>query len=187
MNPRTVSTGHKLGQMIGHFFEEFFDETFNDFARRHDLYCDQKGARPAVRGNRLKVTWQDSDGNPHDLDYVLEIGGSKTKRVLPIAFIELAWRRYTKHSRNKSGEIEGSLLHLRNSYKGCRFVGALLAGEYSEGGLRQLRSHQIAVLHIPFKIIADAFRTKGIDLSYPENASDEVKRRVIDKWESLSR
>jgi hypothetical protein len=172
--------------MIGHFFEEFFSDTFSAFARERNLYCDQKGPRPAVRGDKLKVTWLDSDGNSHDLDYVLEVGGSETNQGQPIAFIELAWRRYTKHSRNKSGEIEGSLLHLRNTYRSCRFVGALLAGEYSDGGLRQLRSHQIAVLHIPFKKIAAAFRIKEVDLEYPESASDAVKRQVISRWESLS-
>jgi hypothetical protein len=185
MNSRAVSAGHKLGQMIGNFFEEFFSDTFEEFAIERNLFCDRKGPRPVVRGDKLKVTWLDSDGNPHDLDYVLEVDGSDTQQGKPIAFIELAWRRYTKHSRNKSGEIEGSLLHLRDTYKSCRFIGALLAGEYSEGGLRQLRSHQIAVLHVPFGKIAEAFRARGVDLAYPENASDRLKRRVIAKWESL--
>jgi hypothetical protein len=186
MNSGAVSAGHKLGQMIGNFFEEFFSDTFKEFALERNLYCDRKGPRPAVRGDKLKVTWHDSDGNPHDLDYVLEVNGSEARQGKPIAFIELAWRRYTKHSRNKSGEIEGSLLHLRDTYKSCRFIGALLAGEYSEGGLRQLLSHQIVVLHVPFGKIAEAFRGRGIDLAYPENASDELKRQVIAEWESLS-
>lgn len=186
MSPQATSAGHKLGQLVGNFFEDFFSETFSAFARQRKLYCDRKGPRPAVRGERQKVTWLDGDGNPHDLDYVLEIGGSEAKQGKPIAFIELAWRRYTKHSRNKSGEIEGSLLHLRNTYPSCRFVGAILAGEYSEGGLRQLKSHHIAVLYIPFAKIAAAFRTKGVNLVYPEDAPDEIKRQVMTKWESLT-
>jgi hypothetical protein len=118
--------------------------------------------------------------------WITSLRSAEAKQGQPIAFIELAWRRYTKHSRNKSGEIEGSLLHLRDTYKSCRFVGALLAGEYSEGGLRQLLSHQIAVLHVPFEKIAATFRTKGVDLSYPEHASDATKRQVISRWEALS-
>jgi len=186
MSPEAVSAGHKLGQMVGNFLEAFFNDTLSAFARRRKLYCDQKGPRPAVRGEKLKVTWLDSDGNPHDLDYVLEVGGSKAVQGQPIAFIELAWRRYTKHSRNKTGEIEGALLHLRSTYNStCRFLGAILAGEYSRGGLQQLRSHHITILHIPFKSMVAAFKTKGINLEYPEDAADTLKRQIIFKWESL--
>ncbi len=59
MSPQAVSAGHKLGQMIGNFFEDFFSDTFNAFARQRKLYCDKRGPRPAVRGNKLKVTWRD--------------------------------------------------------------------------------------------------------------------------------
>ena len=187
MSRGPVSAGHKLGQMVGEFFQEFFGDTLRAFAHNRKLYCDQKGPRPAVRGNKLKVTWIDSDGNAHDLDYVLEVGGSETKRGSPIAFIELAWRRYTKHSRNKTGEIEGALLHLRSTYSDtCRFLGTVLAGEFSGGGLQQLRSHGITILHIPFEKIAAAFQTREIDLDYPEDASDSVKWERIARWNSLS-
>jgi hypothetical protein len=119
------------------------------------------------------------------MDYVLEAGGSESVQGKPVAFIELAWRRYTKHSRNKSGEIEGSLLPLKNTYRSCRFAGAIIAGEYSSGGLQQLQSHGIVVLHLPFNKIAAAFRTKGIDIEYPERASVGVKRKLISELEGL--
>jgi hypothetical protein len=186
MKADAVSAGHKLGQMIGNFFEEFFGESLTAFARARNLYCDRKGPRPAIRGDKQKVTWLDREGNAHDLDYVLEAGGNESQQGKPVAFIELAWRRYTKHSRNKSGELEASLLHLRRTHKSCRFVGALLVGEYSAGGLQQLRSHQIVVLHIPFARIAAAFRTQGVELAYPETAPDTVKRQLIAQCEALA-
>jgi len=182
-----TSPGHKLGQMIGNFFEELFADDLIDLSERHGFYCDHRGLRPQVRGSSRKVTWVDRYGNEHDLDYVIEKGGSSQRQGLPVAFIELAWRRYTKHSRNKTGELEGSLLPLRESYHSCGFLGAILAGEYTEGGKRQLTSHDISVLHIPFDVLAGCFKEQDVDLDYPENASDEHKRSIIRQWSSLSR
>ena len=182
-----ASPGHKLGQLIGQFFEEFFAVDFAQLCEKHGLYCDRKGKRPGVRGNSTKVTWVDKDENKHDLDYVIEKAGSSEKRGVPVAFIELAWRRYTKHSRNKTGEFEGSLLHLRQSYNSCRFLGVILAGEYTEGGKNQLLADGIAVLHIPFKTLSDCFKSKGVNLDYPENAKPEEKRKVIRQWVKLSK
>jgi len=181
-----TSPGHKLGQMIGNFFESFFGEIIQKFAQEHGFYCDKKGPRPGIRGNLRKVTWVDKDGNTHDLDYVIERGGTDNHRGEPIAFIEVAWRRYTKHSRNKTGEIEGSLVHLGHTYHTtCSFLGAILGGEYTEGGINQLKSHGINVLYVPFSTVVSAFQTKGIDLNYPENAPDSQKHAIIDAWESL--
>lgn len=180
-----ASPGHKLGQMIGDFLEEFFAPDLTRLARELGLYLDRKGPRPGVRGTRRKVTWVDNKGNSHDLDYVIEKGGSSERLGQPLAFIEIAWRRYTKHSRNKTGELEGALLPLRETYRSCRMVGAILAGAYTEGGKRQLTSHDITVIHIPFDVLADAFRTGGIGLDYPETAPPETKRAVIERWELL--
>lgn len=180
-----ASPGHKLGQIIGHFFEIYFRDSLYEFAAKHGLYCDSQGLRPNVRQNRTKVTWKDSANNPHDLDYVFESNGSYDKRGEPVAFIELAWRRYTKHSRNKAGEIEGALIHLGTTYRGV-FTGAILGGEFTQGSLDQLRSHNISVLYIPFDAIAEAFKVKHIDLKYAESATDITKQSIIQKWNELS-
>lgn len=182
-----TSPGHKLGQLIGNFFEALFAGDLIDLSNKHGCYCDRRGLRPRVRGSSRKVAWTDKYGNTHDLDYVIEKGGSHDKRGTPVAFIELAWRRYTKHSRNKTGELEGSLLPLRESYQSCGFLGAILAGEYTEGGKNQLTSHDINVLHVPFRVLAGSFKKHGVDLDYPENASNDRKRSIIRQWEGLSK
>ena len=182
---RVGSATHRLGQMIGNFFEEFFKDSLEKLSTQHGLYCDSKGGRSLVRGNRKKVTWQDSKGTPHDLDYVLERNASENTRGDPVAFIELAWRRYTKHSRNKAGEIEGALFHLKTTYSGA-FLGAILAGEWSKGSLEQMKARGIKLLHIPFETVATTFDTKGIDLRYGEQSSSDVKWQIIEQWESLS-
>ena len=182
-----TSPGHKLGQMIGNFFENFFGEIINEFADNHKFYFDKKGLRPGVRGKLIKVTWEDEDGNTHDLDYVLERNGTDDHKGEPVAFIEIAWRRYTKHSRNKTGEIEGALVHLGRTYHTtCGFLGAILGGQYTDGGITQLKSHGINVLYVPFATVTDVFQIKDIDLNYPENAPDSQKQEIIDGWNSLN-
>lgn len=182
-----TSPGHKLGQLIGNFFEEFFSGRLINLAQELGFYCDRKGLRPEVRGSKRKVTWVDAQGNEHDLDYVYEKDGTRDKQGQPVAFIELAWRRYTKHSRNKAGEIEGALVHLGNAYRStCNFLGAIVGGEFTEGARNQLTSHNIRVLYIPYRKIVEAFLAKGIDLDYPEDASNQRKSRLINKWEALS-
>lgn len=180
-----ASPGHKLGQIIGVLLERTVGTPLQAFARRHSLYCDRQGERPTVRRGR-KVTWNDSRGNPHDLDYVLERNGSADRRGDPVAFIESAWRRYTKHSRNKSGELEGALLPLRETYPTVRFLGVVLAGEYSEGGIQQLRSAGVEVLHVPFGTIAEVFRGRGLEIDYPEKATPTQKATLNRALERVS-
>jgi hypothetical protein len=187
MGKSVTAPGHKLGQMIGNFFEAIISANLERVAKKHGLYLDRKGLRPGVRGTKRKLTWADSEGNRHDLDYVFERGGTADKLGRPVAFVEMAWRRYTKHSRNKTGEIEGALLHLRDSHRSCLFSGVVLAGEYTGGGIQQLRSHGIAVLHLPYSAMIAAFQTKGIDLDYPENASASRKRGLVSAWARLTK
>lgn len=128
----------------------------------------------------------DNRGNKHDLDFVLEHGGTAETKGHPLAFVEAAWRRYTKHSRNKTGEIEGALIHLRDSHRTCRFVGAALAGEWTNGAIKQLESHGITVLHIPYVALINSFRIKGIDLDYAERASPAEKQRLVRSLKALA-
>ena len=182
---QVASPGHKLGQIIGVLLQRTFKGLLLDFAARNDLYCDMAGPRPGVRKGR-KVTWFDQSGNPHDLDYVLERGGSDTIGGVPVAFIEIAWRRYTKHSRNKAGELADALRPLAVSYLTTRFVGTILAGEFSEGGIRQLRSAGIDVLALPFATIEAAFASEGARINYLERATLAEKAALNQVLESLT-
>lgn len=101
------SPAHRLGQIIGDELEAAIRKPLMAIAEEFGLYLDYKHARP-TRGGKKIVTWRDLRGNTHDLDYVLEEGGSEEALGRPRAFIEIAWRRYTKHSRNKAQEIQGS-------------------------------------------------------------------------------
>ena len=105
-----ISPGHKFGQLIGEVLEQAIEPILCEFAKKQGLYLDKKGPRPARVGQ--KVCWTDLNGNKHDLDFVIEREGSRDRVGVPVAFIEAAWRRYTKHSRNKAQEIQGAILPL---------------------------------------------------------------------------
>ena len=144
------SPSHKLGQIIGDMLESAIRDPLQKVAAKHGLYLDYKHQRLA-RNNRKKVAWIDNKGNTHDLDYVLEENGSEAVIGKPKAFIEIAWRRYTKHSRNKAQEIQGAVGPLSETYHDCHpFLGAVIAGVFTEGSLTQLKSHGFQLLYYSY-------------------------------------
>jgi hypothetical protein len=176
--------GHRLGQIIGDTVELAIGPPLLTFAKHHELYLDKKGTRAARPGKKL--VWRDSLGNDHDLDYVLERGGTDLKLGVPAAFIETAWRRYTKHSRNKAQEIQGAILPLLSTWAQTKpFAGVVLAGTWTEGSLAQLRSNGFSILLIPYDTIVNVFRNWDIDVWFEENTEDSILQQQIDRWESL--
>jgi hypothetical protein len=180
------SFSHKWGQIIGNLIQEFICERLEEIASHHSLYLDYQKQRKAR--TKKKVSWQDRYGNSHDLDYVLERGGTEHIRGLPVAFIETAWRRYTKHSRNKVQEIEGALIPLAETYSHLRpFLGAILAGAFTQGSLDQLKSKGFQILYLGYDSIVRAFATVGIDASFDENTPEVEFQNKIAQWNNLSK
>lgn len=179
------SPTHKWGQIIGQeFLEVAMDPLLRETATRHGLFMDMKGARPARTGK--KITWEDLYGNTHDLDFVFERGGSPDQVGDPVAFIETAWRRYTKHSRNKAQEIQGAVLPLVTTHqRHAPFIGVVLAGEWTEGAITQLKSLGFRVLYFSYGAIVAAFRTVGIDADFGEDTANAECKRKIARWDAL--
>ena len=178
------SPAHKFGQIIGDVLEVAVEPLLRRFAEDHNLYLDKKGPRQARGGN--KVSWTDLHGNTHDLDYVLERDGSDTKIGKPVAFIETAWRRYTKHSRNKAQEIQGALTPLLETYKNdAPLIGAMLAGVFTDGALTQLESLGFAVVYFPYDSVIKAFKRAHIDAGFDEETADAQFSRKVRAWGAL--
>lgn len=179
------SLSHKFGQIIGDLLELALEPHLQKFARKHKLYLDKKGVRKARLGK--KVSWTDTNGNKHDLDFVLERGGTENKIGVPVAFIESAWRRYTKHSRNKAQEIQGAVLPLAIKYKNSSpFVGVVLAGVFTGGALTQLKSLGFGVLYFPYETVVKAFSKFGIHAAFDEKTTETDFRKKIDSWNKLA-
>lgn len=180
-----LSPSHKFGQIIGDVLEDAIKTLLQDFSDEYGFYLDKKGKRSCRSGN--KVTWIDLNGNKHDLDFVIEKNGSDTKIGTPLAFIETAWRRYTKHSRNKAQEIQGAILPLYETYKNYSpFTGTILAGVFTAGALNQLKSLGFSVLYFAYETILKAFSSVGIDASFAENTPNSEVSKKIKEWEKMS-
>ena len=180
-----TSPAHRFGQIIGEVLESAIIPLLEDFARQHELYLDKHGERPCRTGK--KCTWVDLNKNAHDLDFVLERGGTANKKGMPAAFIEVAWRRYTKHSRNKAQEIQGAVMPLIETYRNMApFQGAIVAGVFTRGALTQLRSLGFTVLYFPYETIVGVFRKAGIDAAFDERTPDAEFEQKVKAYEDLS-
>src|SRR4030042_5436786 len=180
------SLAHTFGQVIGNVLEEAIEPMLQRFPDDRALHLDKKGPRKAREGK--KVTWTDLHGNTHDLDFVLERGGTDEVVGTPVAFIETAWRRYTKHSRNKAQEIQGAIQALASTYKRCcPFTGAILAGVFTEGAINQLKSLGFHILFFPYESILNAFQKVGIDASFDEDTPEKEFRRKLRRWKVTSK
>ena len=180
------SPAHRFGQILGDVLEAAIEPLLAQFAREHDLYLDRKGERPARSGKQVR--WADSYGNSHDLDYVFERNGTDTEVGTPVAFIEAAWRRYTKHSRNKAQELQGAILPLVETYKeAAPFIGAILAGVFTTAALTQLRSLGFHIVYFPYEEIIQAFASTGIDAKFDEDTPDSEVLRKVRAWDKLPR
>ncbi len=181
-----TSPAHRFGQIIGDTLESAIRPPLEAVATEHGLYLDSKGPRKARAGKR-KVAWVDGKGNTHDLDYVIEAGGTEETTGAPRAFIEIAWRRYTKHSRNKAQEIQGAILPLAERYADSRpFLGTVLAGVFTDASLTQLRSHAFNVVYFPYDTVVAAFACAGIDAAFDEDTPDSHLLRKVRQYEKLT-
>ncbi len=179
------SPAHTWGQIIGNVIERGVEPLLQSIAKEFSLYLDQKGPREARRGR--KVTWTDKFGNTHDLDFVLERGGTDSTVGDPAGFIEVAWRRYTKHSRNKAQEIQGAVLPLAESYAIHKpFLGTVISGEFTDGAIEQLSSLGFQVLYLDYDSVVEAFERVGIDARTEENTPTLELQAKVDAWQRLS-
>jgi hypothetical protein len=166
------SPSHKFGQVVGNLLEEILLPVLKEFCDERGLYLDRHGERVKVRRGK-KVSWEDKYGNPHDLDFVLEKGGSASVRGRPVAFIEAAWRSYAKHSKNKAQEIQGAIVPIAEKHeRDFPFLGAVLAGVFTKPSLDQLRSHGFDVVYLPYKDVISAFGKVGIEIKFDEGTPD---------------
>ncbi len=178
------SLSHKFGQIIGDLLELALESHLEKFAKKHKLYLDKKGERKGRKGK--KVSWVDGNNNKHDLDFVLERGGTREVVGVPVAFIESAWRRYTKHSRNKAQEIQSAILPLAGKYQSSSpFIGVVLAGVFTSGALSQLESNGFTVLYFPYETVVKAFKKFRINASFDEQTAEADFRKKIDSWIKL--
>lgn len=180
------SSSHKFGQELGKLIE---DIVLNDIlkprlvqfvqSKSKNYYLDWQQTRPARSGK--KVTWKDKYENKHDLDFVIEVDGNDYELGTPVAFIECAWRRYTKHSKNKAQEIQAAILPIIELHNlSAPFYGAVLAGEFTRPALDQLRNNGFAIIYICYQNVVSAFKEISLDIAFDETTPD-IKYTIASK------
>lgn len=178
------SLSHKFGQIIGDILELAIYPHLEKFAQKNKLYLDKKGERKIRKGK--KVTWLDINGNKHDLDFVLERGGDDNTIGTPVAFIESAWRRGSRHSKNKVQEIAAAINPIAQKYKSAIcFKGAILAGDFTKPSLRQLESDDFVVLYFPTELIVEVFLKFGINILTDDKTEESDYAERLAKWNLL--
>lgn len=180
-----LSPAHRFGQIIGDLLETATVEKVQPIVAKHNMYLDYTHSRPARYGSK-KIHVQDVLGNYHDLDLVIEEGGSEETFGTPRAFIEVAWRRYTKHSKNKAQEISSAVLACARKYAdNSPFMGTVLAGEFTENSIKQLRSQGFVVVHFTRQAVINAFATVGINAAWQENTPENVILEEVKRYDHL--
>jgi hypothetical protein len=180
------SNSHKLGQIIGDTLELAIQPYLAAFAHKYSLFLDQKGPRSCRQSK--KVSWTDINGSSHDLDFVLERGGTKAIQGAPVAFIETAWRRYTKHSRAKAQEIQGAIEPLVVKYRQhSPFKGIVIAGAFTDGALRQLKNLGFKIVYVPYETVVQAFALSGINVAFDEGTSERILAKKVAMCAKLSK
>ena len=180
------SASHRFGELIGNFFEHCMKSPVQSLAQKYNLYFDNVGQRAARKTKT--VTWTDLYGSKHDLDYVIEKDGSDVQVGVPIAFIEVAWRRYTKHSKNKAQEITAAVEPIVAKYREVNpFKGAIICGEFTETSIEQLKGRGFAVLYIPYSEMVQCFKKYGVDLSYDESTEENEFASKIEQFEKADK
>lgn len=182
-----ISYSHILGELIGNFFEDTIIQFLNPMISSKGCYLDYRHPRQ-TRDGKKEVLGTDLEGNAHKLDIVIEAGGDDNKIGKPIAFIEIAWRRYVKHSKAKVQEIAGAIMPLVRTYhQHAPFYAAILSGEFTDNAINQLKSQGFYVLYFTYKEMAAIFKTAGISIYWDEDSKESVMKGIAKKIKSLSK
>lgn len=185
-NKQFSSSGHKLGQIIGDWFEKYFVlRVLNQVSAKLNLFLDnrflEREAIGEARGE--KIIWYDEEGNSVDFDFVLELGGSPTKRGIPVAFMECFWRRGSRHSKDKARDDIGKLIPMRSSYPTARFLGIIAAGDFTSPARELIRSRDIDLLYVPKEKVIQAFQLNGLEIDYPDRLPEAEKFKLTQAFE----
>ena len=181
-----VSVAHRVGELIGDFFEEAIVTYLAAFIENEaGYYLDYKHPRRA-RNNEAILKGVDSEGNEHRLDIVIEKDGTEEVFGKPKAYIEIAWRRYKKHSKNKVQEIQGAIMPLvRTNEAEIPFYASVLAGEFTNNSMDQLKSLGFFVLYFTYEEICDLYDTEGISIRWNERSSEAELQQINIQLSSL--
>ena len=88
--------------------------------------------------------------------------------------------------RLKAQEIQGAILLIAEKHRRDKpFLGVILAGEFTENSVEQLKSLGFLILHIPYFTIVDAFSSVDINADFDETTADKEFQYQVNRIESM--
>lgn len=173
-----TSAGHKLGQLVGDWWEtQVIFPLLQEVASSLGLFLDN---RVVARSCRLgKVQWSDIEGNFVDYDYVLELGGSASKKGVPVAFLESFWRRGARHSKDKARDDTNKLLPMRDTYPTARFLAIAACGEFTQPARDYVITRNVELFFVSKEKIVEAFQSIGAEIDYPDSLPESQKMSLV--------
>jgi hypothetical protein len=177
------SAGHRLGQIIGDWWEtKVIYPLLGEVASSLGLFLDNRVVPRSCRNGKLQ--WADVDGNYVDYDYVLELGGSPSKKGVPVAFLESFWRRGMRHSKDKARDDTNKLLPMRNTYPTARFLAIAACGEFTEPARAYVRTREVELFFVSKEKIIEAFQSIGVEIDYPDTLAETQKMELVNAVEA---
>ena len=176
------SAGHRLGQIVGDWWEtQVIYPLLLEVAASLNLYLDNRVMQRECRS--AKVQWADAEGNIVDYDYVLEIGGTKKTKGVPVAFLESFWRGGARHSKDKARDDANKLLPMRSTYATARFLAIAACGEFTEPAREYVRSREIDLFFVSKSNIVNSFSQLGLDIDYVDSSTEASKNKLVQNLE----
>jgi hypothetical protein len=185
-----TSAGHRLGQLVGDWWEEdIILPRLKEVCGSLNLFLDNRFINRTCRSD--KILWSDFENNFVDYDFVIELGGTKNRKGIPVAFIESFWRRGARHSKDKARDDTNKLLPMRRTYPTCRLLAITACGEFTDPAADYVKSNGVKLLFINKNDVINAFKAAGIQIDYPDNLNEGKKRLLVSaalrKWTNSNR
>jgi hypothetical protein len=145
------------------------------------LFLDHRFQTRKARGD--KILWKDEEENTVDYDFVMELAGSDETLGIPVAFFECFWRRGSRHSKDKARDDSGKLMPMMLVHPTARFLGIITAGDFTQPARQLVLSRGIDLFYVPKDKIIAAFSALGMDMDYPDKASEDEKTALAQNFE----
>lgn len=163
MDTDIQNPGSALGEAIGAEMERAINRFLTELVEERGYYFLSQSPVKHKTGKSRKLLMFDRFGTAYNIDAVIT-----NESLQPIILIESKYIRYKKHNRDKGSWLCTAHPAIRRRYHSIRSSIAVLAGNWSSSSLAMMKSFDINIFLIPFRLICDLLEQHGIDFNWAE-------------------
>jgi hypothetical protein len=163
MNSAIQNPGSALGEAIGAEMERALNRYLHDLVTEHGYHFLSQSPIRHKTGKPRKLLMYDRFGTAYNIDAVIV-----NESTQPIILVESKYIRYKKHNRDKGSWVCTAHPAIRRHYHSIRSSIAVLAGNWSSSSLAMMKSYDINIFLIPFRLICGLLEQHGIDFNWDE-------------------